>query len=417
MTAPLTGPGDVLGAVGELLRDGRLATLEQFPRLVGRYAGRVGLEQAAIYLADLREDVLREVTGVGLTAGEGGEELPVEGSLAGRAYTLTRTLTSPGAREGRQRYWVPILDGTRRLGVLRADGAGDAAGLLHHLVLVLGIQLATKYPFSDSYARLVRSGSMNVAAEMQWALMPPRAFASDDVVVAAVMEPTYAVGGDAFDYAVAADVLHLTVFDAMGHDSTAGLTANLAVAACRNQRRQGADLATISEHIEEALIEHFGHTRYVTGILADLDTSRGELVWVNRGHHPPVLIRGGRWITTLSCPPAHPMGTDLHLPVQVGREQLEPGDRLLLFTDGVTEARGRNGQEFGLTRFTDFIVRSQADGLPVPETLRRLMNAILGYHDGKLQDDATVLFCEWRGAARNPRLIGSEPGMPGPAPA
>jgi serine phosphatase RsbU (regulator of sigma subunit) len=91
------------------------------------------------------------------------------------------------------------------------------------------------------------------------------------------------------------------------------------------------------------------------------------------------------------------MGTDLHLPVEVCREQLEPGDRLLLYTDGVTEARGRDGREFGLTRFTDFILRSQADGLPVPETLRRLMNAILGYHGGKLQDDATVLFCEWCG--------------------
>ncbi len=64
------------------------------------------------------------------------------------------------------------------------------------------------------------------------------------------------MGGDAFDYAVAGDTLHLAVFDAMGHDSTAGLTGNLAVAACRNNRRQGVDLATTSERIENALIEH-----------------------------------------------------------------------------------------------------------------------------------------------------------------
>jgi serine/threonine protein phosphatase PrpC len=397
VTGPLTAAEDVLGMLGGLLHDGRLCTLEQLPAVVNRHAVRAGLEGTAIYLADLREDMLRELTGCGLDAGAGGEELPVDGSLAGRAFTLIRTLTSSAGEDGEQRYWVPILDGTRRLGVLRADGADGAEDVLHYLVSVLGIQLVTKYPFSDAYARLVRSGSMNVAAEMQWALMPPRAFASDQVVVAAAMEPTYAVGGDAFDYALADDTLHLAVFDAMGHDSTAGLTANLAVATCRNQRRQGVDLATTSERIEAALIEHFGHSRYATAILADLDVRSGELVWANRGHHPPVLIRGGRWTNILPCPPAHPMGTDLHLPVEVCREQLEPGDRLLLYTDGVTEARGRDGREFGLTRFTDFILRSQADGLPVPETLRRLMNAILGYHGGKLQDDATVLFCEWCG--------------------
>ncbi|HEY2280194.1 MAG TPA: SpoIIE family protein phosphatase [Streptosporangiaceae bacterium] len=400
--------------IRDLLHEGRLSMLEQMPQLVARQASRLGLDRAVIYLADLREDVLRELTGRGLDASQGGEQLPVDGSLAGRAFALTRPLTSPGDHQGRRRHFVPILDGTRRLGILCADGAADAGDQLRTLASVLGMQLVSKYAFSDSYARLARTGTMNVAAEMQWALMPPRVFASDQVVVAAAMEPIYAVGGDAFDYAVAGDVLHLAVFDAMGHDSSAGLTANLAVATCRNQRRQGVDLATTSERIEASLIEHFGHSRYVTALLADLNVSTGELAWVNRGHHPPVLIRGGRGTTMLSCPPAHPMGTDLHLPVEICREQLEPGDRLLLYTDGVTEARGRDGDEFGLVRFTDFIVRSQADGLPAPETLRRLMNAVLGYHDDKLQDDATVLFCEWRGPRRNVRMS-SQPTDPEPA--
>jgi serine phosphatase RsbU (regulator of sigma subunit) len=250
---------------------------------------------------------------------------------------------------------------------------------------------------------------MNVAAEMQWGLIPPRSFANEQVAIAAVMEPAYAVGGDSFDFAIAGDTTHLAVFDAMGHDSTAGLTANLAVATSRNERRQGAGLVSTSESIERSLIDHFGDSRYVTAILADLDTATGQLAWVNRGHHPPVLIRAGRWGAMLECPPAHPMGIGASLPVRMCREQLQPGDRLLLYTDGVTEARDAEGTEFGVERFTDFIVRSNADGLPVPETLRRLMNAVLDYHDGQLRDDATVLFCEWRGPARNQRLAEEQP--------
>jgi serine phosphatase RsbU (regulator of sigma subunit) len=207
--------------------------------------------------------------------------------------------------------------------------------------------------------------------------------------VGAALEPAYAVGGDAFDYAVAGRVLHLSVFDAMGHDTTAGLTANVAVAAARNARRQGLALAEISQAVEEVLIGQFGNTRYVTGIFADLDLDTGVLGWVNRGHHPPILVRGGRWTRPLACPPAGPMGAGLGLPVHVCREQLEPGDSVLLHTDGI---------EFGLDRFTDFVVRHHSGQQTLHETLRRLMRAVLHHHHGSLDDDATVLLTEWRGS-------------------
>ncbi|WP_347879801.1 PP2C family protein-serine/threonine phosphatase [Streptomyces sp. Tu 2975] len=116
-----------------------------------------------------------------------------------------------------------------------------------------------------------------------------------------------------------------------------------------------------------------------------------------QGHHPPVVIRGGRWSSLLECPPSHPMGSDLDLPTTVCREQLQPGDRIVLYTDGITEARTAAGVEFGLTAFVDFLIRHHADGLPVPETLRRLMRALRQHHNDRLQDDATILVCEWLG--------------------
>jgi serine phosphatase RsbU (regulator of sigma subunit) len=210
------------------------------------------------------------------------------------------------------------------------------------------------------------------------------------------MEPAYEVGGDAFDYSIAEDIVHLAIYDAMGHDSAAGLAANLAVAACRNNRRQGAGLIETSKTIEKVLTQNFQEP-YVTAVVADLDTSTGMFSWINCGHPPPVLIRSGRWTRHLNCPPTHPLGSDLGLPTEICREQLEPGDRVVLYTDGITEARNSAGREFGLDRFLDFLIRHHADELPVPETLRRLIDSILTYHHGNLNDDATVLLMQWHG--------------------
>ena len=74
--------------------------------------------------------------------------------------------------------------------------------------------------------------------------------------------------------------------------------------------------------------------------------------------------------------------------------QLEPGDRLVLYTDGVVEAR-RQGQFFSDERLADFVVRASASGHAGPEVLRRLIRAVLDHQDGVLQDDATVLLLEW----------------------
>ncbi|MGW3152342.1 PP2C family protein-serine/threonine phosphatase [Streptomyces sp. NPDC001177] len=387
-----------------LLAASHLMPLERLPARVAEHAAAADLADVLIYVGDVQRNVLRLLAGCVEDAGPAGEseeaELKVEGTLPGRAYQYAQVLTDSSADTREHRWWVPLLDGTERLGVLRITAASDTARIRQDMVglaSLVSLILVSKRGHSDSYQRLTRTEPMNIAAEMQWHLMPPRTYADGRVVISAAMEPAYRISGDAFDYATAGPVVHLSIFDAMGHDTAAGLTANLAMATCRNSRRRNAGLVEITERIEEALIEQYGKTRYATGILADLDTSTGMLTWVNRGHHPPVIIRGGRWTSELHCPPAHPMGTGLGLKTTLCHEQLEPGDRIVFYTDGITEARGLGDVEFGLERFTDFLLRHHADGLPVPETLRRLIHAVLEYHDGRLEDDATVLFCEWLG--------------------
>ncbi|MER7722410.1 PP2C family protein-serine/threonine phosphatase [Streptomyces sp. NPDC096323] len=415
--------GDVRRMLAGLLDDSHVLSFEQLPEVVARHAAAAGFTDVLIYLGDLQRDVLRLATGHGLDAAgetEGHQrQLLVEGTVAGRAYQYGSITGAADSTEGAHKWWIPLLDGTERLGVLHLGTTTDDEDVrqaMLSLASLVAMMVVSTGDTSDSYARLARIRPMNVAAEMQWQLMAPRTYVDGRVAIAAVMEPAYEVSGDAYDYATAGDVVHLSLFDAMGHDTAAGLTANLAVGACRNRRRQGTGLADLGDAIEQVLLEQFKTERWVTGVLADLDTRTGMLSWTNRGHLPPVVIRAGRWTTLLDCPPAHPMGSDFGLPTVVCREQLQPGDRLVLYSDGIVEARNTRGEEFGETAFRDFLARHHFDALPVAETLRRLMRSLLALHDGKLQDDATILLCEWLGpTTRSTAAAAPIAGVPRPA--
>ncbi|MFJ4841303.1 PP2C family protein-serine/threonine phosphatase [Streptomyces sp. NPDC088746] len=387
--------------LGDLIAASHLMTLEQLPGTVASHAAGAGWPQVRIYLADLQQERLYLLAG-NVEAGPGEPDAPaelsVDGTVAGRAFQLGKVFPASASAKGQ--WWVPLLDGAERLGVLRVGAPGarvEADEDLNRLAGLVALLLESKRGTSDSYSRLVRRRRMRVAAEMEWQLMPPRTFATDRALISAVMEPAYQVSGDAFDYALTGETVHLSVFDAMGHDTAAGLTANLALAAARNHRRQGAGLLETAEGVGETLTEQFAGSRYATSILADLHLTTGVLTWTNYGHHPPVVIRGNRTVVHLSCPPVPPLGTDLGMPGTLRSDQLEPGDRLVLYTDGITEARNREGREFGLDGLTDFLIRHHADGLPVPETLRRLIGHHLAYHLGRLDDDATVMLLEWHG--------------------
>jgi serine phosphatase RsbU (regulator of sigma subunit) len=113
------------------------------------------------------------------------------------------------------------------------------------------------------------------------------------------------------------------------------------------------------------------------------------------------LLREGRLVRALEVEPLLPLGLNQQLsspaPAPVGTEQLQPGDMLLLYTDGVIEARSPDGEFFGQDRLVDLIARNLAAGLPAPETMRRVVHALLDHQAGDLDDDATLLLVEWHG--------------------
>ncbi|GAA2833274.1 hypothetical protein GCM10020220_022710 [Nonomuraea rubra] len=202
-------------------------------------------------------------------AGEPLETLRIDATLPGRAFRAVSVVRTRSPQdEGTPLLWVPLLDGTERIGVIGLAAPQDGKlteTRAKDLASLVAVMVISKRPHSDSFARLVRARPLTLSAEVLWNLLPPGTFANDDVVVSTALEPAYEMGGDAFDYALDGTTLHVSIFDAMGHDTSAGLTASIAMAASRNNRIHGMELAAIGEAIDAAIREEFTG-RFATGI-------------------------------------------------------------------------------------------------------------------------------------------------------
>lgn len=363
--------------------------------LVAEVIAAIGGRDVAVFLQDYDQLMLVPLPGEGLVV----EELhPIDGSDAGEAFLTDSTVeqeTSDGVR-----LFVPLLDGTDRVGVLAfTTGSHDADDrrLARRFAGLLADVLVTKGMYTDRFFQARRRQPMSLSAEMQWSHLPPLTMTTPQVAVAGILEPAYDVGGDSFDYALNDDVLHLAVVDAMGHGLDAAVMSTVAVAAYRHARRSDVDLPDLYAAMDRAVAEQFDEDRFVTAQLARLDVSTGHLQWVNAGHPRPLLVRGQQVVRALRVATTLPVGMGGATP-QVGEETLRRGDRVLFFTDGITEERLRDGEEFGDERMVDLVEQAEQEGGPVQQTVRRLSHTLMRGRGGTTSDDATLFLLEWPGA-------------------
>ncbi|MGI5214689.1 PP2C family protein-serine/threonine phosphatase [Plantactinospora sp. CA-290183] len=375
VTAPQGGPDDL-------------------PALVTRAAPAIGATEIVVYLADYAQARLVPLLGAGLVR----DVLPIDTTLAGRAFS---SLEVQHAVDGADRLWVPLLVGCERMGVLEiVSPAADDPGLeapARELAVCVAQLLVNRRPYGDVIELLRRRLPMQVAAEIVWGLLPPLTFATDEVMVTAILEPCYDVGGDVFDYALNGDLLSVGLFDTCGHGIKASTLASLVVNSYRNARRCGLDLVDTASSIDKWVRSEHPNL-FATALLGELDRRTGRLRMINAGHPGAILLRDGKAVRELPGPTALPLGLG-HLSSRrpaVHEEDLHPGDRILAYTDGITEALSADGERFGVDRLLDFVHRALNDRLPTPETMRRLVGAVVTHQDDELQDDATAMFLEWR---------------------
>jgi serine phosphatase RsbU (regulator of sigma subunit) len=328
------------------------------------------------------------------------ETASLDGSMAGRAFTSATTLAAE--REDGWHVWVPVSEQSNRLGVLaltlpRWDE--ELEFLCTELGLAAAPLLLASAQYTDLPHLLRRRKDMDLAAEMQWSLLPPLSFSAAGVTIAGLLEPAYEVGGDCFDYAFNAGRLDFAVLDAVGHGLTSAVLAALLVGAYRHGRREGEDLEVIARRIDVAVRAFPGPAAFATAILGRLDAASGTLSWITCGHALPIVVRDGTLVDGSAVRPGLPLGMGALAPVvgDLVETELQPGDGVLIYTDGVTDSRMPDGTLFGEDRLRDLLAREHTAGASPQEVVRRLIRTAIEHSATNLRDDATMVYVRWDG--------------------
>lgn len=381
---------------GSVLRLASESSPSAMPAVLAKAATDLGASNLVIYLVDFGRTTLEPLPDQSTR-----DEIPVaasvEASMAGRAFTGQTVVTAE--RDDGVRVWAPILEGSDCTGVVALTVPVVDDGMVRtceELGLLAGYLIAAQARCTDVYNLYRRRRSMSLAASMQWDLLPPLVLHTERVAVAGMLEPAYDVGGDCFDYAANGPNFDFAIMDAMGHGVGSAVTSALAVGCYRHDRREGRALVAMHANLMSTIQTHYGTRSFATGVLGRIEVGSGVLTWTNAGHPLPLLIRGGQVVRELDCPPTPPWGIVGGEPT-LATEQLEPGDSVFLYTDGVIEARTPEGDEFGLERMIDFVGRYCSEQLSLDVVVHQLVARVRDHQSADLTDDATVVLVRWDG--------------------
>nr|WP_180218748.1 PP2C family protein-serine/threonine phosphatase [Streptomyces albus] len=357
---------------------------------------RYGALRSELRLADYGMRTLQVVEPVPLTS----EPLRVHNSPQGRALRAPEPLVLADRDAGTVTAHLPVGVRGDRLGVLSATfpGGTDVFGLLpelEELCEALGHEITVAERDTDVYRRARRATRLTLAAEMQWQLLPGRSLRRREFALGAHVEPAYATTGDNFDWSVSAEHLTVAVANGMGEGVEAALLTNLAVSAMRNARRAGLGPADQAALTDQAVYAQYRGSAHVSMVLLRAELATGEVEVVEAGS-PRVWLRREGKVEPLVFDAQLPLGMfeDTHYVTE--RFRLQPGDRLLLATDGVHEAVSLGGEPFGDHALARSLTANRL--LPPAQVPRAVFHDLAQHRCGRpLEDDALLVCLDWYG--------------------
>jgi serine phosphatase RsbU (regulator of sigma subunit) len=318
---------------------------------------------------------------------------------------------SVGAEPSDQwRVLAPVTERGEVIGLLELivpdEPSSETVEEIAQLAHLLAFVIIANRRHTDLYEWGQRTRPLSLSAEIQHGLLPgPQTCEAGAFTLAGWLEPAASIAGDTLDFSLARDALHLSVTDAMGHGVAAALTATLCIGSLRNSRNEGASLLEQVAITNQALAEHAvnrEHDDFATGLIGRIDLRTGSMDLVNAGHVAPYLARGSQ-VMAIDLPADLPFGLFADTTYRANRLVLEPGDRLVLVTDGMLERNAAGIDLPGAIQGTR--------ALHPREAVRAMADRALEATGHDLSDDATVLCVDWHGGhGRERRSVhGAEP--------
>jgi phosphoserine phosphatase RsbU/P len=292
---------------------------------------------------------------------------------------------------------APLMIGNTVVGVLYVDYlftqrqiSEDDVRLVAQIGRFAAIKLETTRLREEAIQKRIMDEELKMASGIQRRLLPPAPTGVEGFTFVGKNEPCRTVSGDYYDFAVRPNgKVYFVIGDVSGKGVTAGLMMAGLQVAFRIFSKSDPDPATLVTQLNVALKENLPQSKFVTLFLGRLDTNTGVVEYVNAGHTPPLYLHkhGATELTD----------SDLLLGVIsraefVNRElRLEPGDSLVLFTDGVTEARNLEGDDLGTDQIGEALVKLHGTDA---STIAASVNETVLHHVGdaeNLDDDVTVV--------------------------
>jgi len=292
---------------------------------------------------------------------------------------------------------APLWDNREVIGLIYLDSRQktglftiDDLKLLTHLANVAAVKIENARLFEQAVAAERMEQEIQRAAEIQNHLLPSEGPPIDGYEIFGTSLMCRAVGGDYYDYVPLGDGRYgLGLGDVAGKGLPAALLMASFQASLRALSEMGLTPDDTIRRLNRLLCRTVPENRFVTFFYAVLDPKTHDLTYVNAGQNPPYIVRatGGSVRLDQSGPPLALIEDATYV---AHRTSLEPGDILVCYSDGVSEARGPSEEEFGEIRLTEAVVDQQRR--PAADLVRLLTEALQAHCAGRAyQDDVTLV--------------------------
>jgi phosphoserine phosphatase RsbU/P len=260
---------------------------------------------------------------------------------------------------------VPLGVGENVFGIIYADSplaegrfTEDHLKVLTTLASVAAIRVENARLMEERIERERLEREQQVASEIQHRFLPAAAPQLPGYELQGISFPCYEIGGDYYDFIERSDgKLVVALGDVSGKGTAAALLMSSLHAAVHAQADIHNSLVQTVSAVNRYLVESIPPNRFVTLFYAELDPKQGTLTFLNAGHNPPLIVHSGGTMEQLAAG-GLPLGIMPNADFREGRTQLRPGDVLVVYSDGVTEAYNPKGEEFGPTRLYEVVSRN-----------------------------------------------------------